>query len=236
MKKRLILLLAVLFVLAACGGETTEEPKDVNEKSNNTEKKDNAANEAESEDETEKQDEAEEENKETTIEKKPSTEEETEADKADEEDDNNVESNDEEKDKDIEKDKDKDKNKDKDAEKDQEEMTEEDMIDLAYLAFDAQAEEDYDYLESILSKGSTLNKDNNTIQFDNVTYPHEYEFLSKQDREFLSERYVQSKDDGKRYLIGFEVTDFANESSYIIDTVYIKESGEWKLNDMDINK
>ncbi len=225
MKKRWLVILAFILVLAlaACGSTGKEEPKDVSEKSNKTtEKNNNEATDEADKEEIDQDDEAvEEKEEETTIEKKPSEQEET-------ADTNESEASSENSD-------DKEQSNEESANKEEEDIDEEDMIDLAYLAFDAQAEEDYDYLESILSEGSTLNKENNTIQFDNVTYPHEYEFLSKKDRDFLSERYVQIKGDSK-VLLGFEVTDYSDESSYVIDVVYLKENGEWKLNDMDINK
>lgn len=227
MKKRWLVTIALIlvFVLAACGGSTgEEEPNDVNEKSNKTTEKesDEATDEAD-EEEIDQDDEAvKEQEEETSIEKKPSEKEEESTDTDESEESSDTSSEDEEQSDD--------ENTEKEGAED-----EEDMIDLAFLAFDAQAEEDYDYLESILSEGSTLNKENNTIQFDNVTYPHEYEFLSKKDREFLTERYVQMKEED-RVLLGFEVTDYYDESSYVIDVVYLKENGEWKLNDMDINK
>lgn len=219
MKKRWLVTIALIliFALAACGSTGDKETKDVNEKSNNTTEKDN--DEADEEEPDQDDGAVNEEGEETSIEKKPSEKDEESTDESEESSDTSSEDEEQSDDENAEKAKD-----------------EEDMIDLAFLAFDAQAEEDYEYLESILSEGSTLNKENNTIKFDNVTYPHEYEFLSKKDRDFLTERYVQMKEEEDRVLLGFEVTDYYDESSYVIDVVYVKENGEWKLNDMDINK
>lgn len=238
MKKRWMILLAVVLVLAACSetGTDKNEPKDVSEKTNKTEEKSNDQDKSESLDEEAEDDTAEaeeEKEQETTIEK-----EEPEAAESDEEADNSnssKETNTKEQEKKQDKDEESQKgDKDQEDEVD-EDATDEDIVEFAFHIFDAQVEEDYAYLESVLSKGSSVNKKNNTIQFDDVTYPHEYEFLSKKDREFLDERYIQEEKDGS-VIVGFEVTDYANETSYIIDVQFIKEDGKWKLNDIDINK
>lgn len=109
------------------------------------------------------------------------------------------------------------------------------IIDLGFDIFEAQVEEDYEFLESVLSEGSSLNKEDHTFQFDNVTYPHEFEFISEKDNKYLSELYVNG-DEKEGVTAGYEVTDFTTESSYVIDTEFIKEDGEWKINDIDLNK
>src|SRR5690625_1850637 len=118
---------------------------------------------------------------------------------------------------------------------DEEDFSYDTLIELGFDIFEAQVEEDYDFLESVLSEGSSVNKDDNTLQFDNVTYPHEYEFISKEDYQVLSERYVNGNEK-EGVTIGYDVTDFETESSYVIDTEFIKEDGEWKINDIDVNK
>ncbi len=119
------------------------------------------------------------------------------------------------------------------SEEDKTEEEEIDIIEFGFDIFEAQANEDYDFIESVLSKGSSVDRENNIIRFENVTYPHDYEFISKRDFKNLSQRYIQDEDS---IIVGFDVTDYENESSYIIDTEFIQEDGEWKLNDMDVNK
>ena len=118
---------------------------------------------------------------------------------------------------------------------DNEDFSYDTLIELGFDIFEAQVEEEYDFLESVLSEGSSVNKDNNTLQFDNVTYPHEYEFISEEDYQVLSERYVNGNEK-EGVTIGYDVTDFETESSYVIDTEFIKEDGKWKINDIDVNK
>src|SRR5699024_7472844 len=103
---------------------------------------------------------------------------------------------------------------------DKEDFSYDTLIELGFDIFEEQTEEDYDFLESVLSEGSSVNKDNNTLQFDNVTYPHEYEFISKEDYQVLSERYVNGNEK-EGVTIGYDVTDFETESSYVIDTEFI---------------
>src|SRR5690625_2632369 len=64
---------------------------------------------------------------------------------------------------------------------DGEEDKQQELVDLAYEIFDAQDEKNYDSLESVLSKGSKLDKKNDKFEFENVTYPHEQEFLTVED-------------------------------------------------------
>jgi len=223
MKKQwIVLLIALVLVLAACGNTTKEEPKDATEKNNQTEEKENKQNEEIADEEEESQ--------ETTIEKKES--EGTDATDSNDANEGNNGSSDAEEN--GEKD---DSNASENEEDDDagEESADDDIVEFGFSIFEAQANKDYDYLASVLSKGSTLNKDKNTIQFDDVTYPHEYEFISEKDFKNLDERYIHDEDDGS-VIVGYAVVDYETESSYIIDAVFIKEDGKWKVNDMDINK
>ncbi|MEI3605308.1 hypothetical protein SPD48_06345 [Pseudogracilibacillus sp. SE30717A] len=111
----------------------------------------------------------------------------------------------------------------------------EEIVDLAYKVFDAQNKKDYDYLESIISKGTTIEKKNNIFKFNNVTYPHEQPFLTKKDVGELEFRYTH-EEKADYVIVGFGAIDYENESSFTIDFEFIKENGKWKMNDMDINK
>ena len=199
--------LAFILVLSACSGDDDNaEPEDVKGKDSQIEEKEQK--ESESSDDESEEEKTSEENEETD-------------DSEDESDDNDeaTESDSEDEDKD----------------EDKEDFSYDTLIELGFDIFEAQTEEDYDFLESVLSEGSSVNKDNNTLQFDNVTYPHEYEFISKEDYQVLSERYVNGNEK-EGVTIGYDVTDFETESSYVIDTEFIKEDGEWKINDIDVNK
>lgn len=215
-KTWIMLLAAIVLVLAACSDSDANEPKDVKEKDSHVEDKvmkEKADEVSEADEDTE-----------TEVEKKESDEagngdtKEKASDSAD------TEKSDEKSDEKTEK-----------SEKDEENKEEEDIdiVKLGFDIFEAQANEDYDFIESVLSKGSSLDRDNNIIRFENVTYPHDYEFISKRDFQNLSQRYMQEEDS---IIVGFDVTDYQNESSYIIDVEFIKEDGKWKLNDMDVNK
>src|SRR5690625_3204851 len=116
-----------------------------------------------------------------------------------------------------------------------EKSTEDQLVDLTYNIFAAQRNLDYDYLESVLSEGSTLDKDKKMFTFNNVKYPHEQELLDEVQEDHLEYRYIN--DENEDYIIvGFAAIDYENESSFTIDFQYIKENGEWKMNDMDVNK
>src|SRR5699024_3379917 len=118
---------------------------------------------------------------------------------------------------------------------DNEDFSYDTLIELGFYILVAQVVEEYDYLESLLSEGSRVYIDNNTLQFDNITYLHEYECISEEDYQVLSERYVNGNEK-EGVTIGYDVTDFETESSYVIDTEFIKEDGKWKINDIDVNK
>jgi len=116
----------------------------------------------------------------------------------------------------------------------EEKTTEEILVDLTYDVFTAQREKDYAFLESIISKRTSLDKDKDIFSFENVTYPHKQELLTIPEDD-LEYRYPHEVD-AETMIIGFAAIDYENESSFTIDFEYIKENGEWKMNDMDINK
>lgn len=225
MKLRLMVVLAAILVLVACA-DTEKEPNDVSEKETNSEEKANKEAEEENENKKDSESEASDskettENQETKIEKTDPEEEENGSD------DSTSDSTDSEKKEEQDDGSDEDETEKVDPEKD--------IVAFGFAVFDAQINEDYDYLESVLSKGSSIDRENHTIQFDQAASPHQFEFITEEDRANTGERYIQDEDDGS-VIVGYEVIDYANESSYIIDVQFIKEDGEWKVNDMDVNK
>lgn len=112
---------------------------------------------------------------------------------------------------------------------------EEDLVALTKKIFTAQNNYDYDFLASVLSKGSKLDKENNKFIFENVTYPHEQELLTEENAGNLEFRYTHENNPDSM-IVGFAAIDYENESSYVIDFEFIREDGKWKMNDMDINK
>jgi len=116
-----------------------------------------------------------------------------------------------------------------------EKSTEEQLIDVTYDIFAAQRNLDYDYLESILSEGTTLDRDKNIFNFNNVKYPHEQELLDEVEEEHLEYRFIHEESNDS-IIVGFAAIDYETESSFTIDFQYIKENGQWKMNDMDLNK
>lgn len=123
---------------------------------------------------------------------------------------------------------------DKDQSEKSEKPTEEQLTELGFNIFEAQRNEDYNYLKEVLSKGSSLNKENKSFTFENVTYPHEQKFIqaNKDDIEF---RYTH-EENAETFIVGFAVIDYEAESSFTIDFQFMKQDGEWKMNDMDMNK
>ena len=223
-----IIALVFILVLSACSGSSEDdsaEPEDVKGKDSQIEEKEQK--ETESSDDESEEEEASEEDEETddSAEESDDNDEETD-DSAGESDDNDEETDDSDKESD---------DNDEATDSDEEDFSYDTLIELGFDIFEAQVEEDYDFLESVLSEGSSVNKDDNTLQFDNVTYPHEYEFISKEDYQVLSERYING-DEKEGVTVGYDITDFETESSYVIDTEFIKEDGKWKINDIDVNK
>ncbi|MEJ8778352.1 hypothetical protein [Pseudogracilibacillus sp. ICA-222130] len=111
--------------------------------------------------------------------------------------------------------------------------TEEELIALGEKIFQAQFDEDIDFLTSILSSGTKI-KDN-TFSFENVTYPHEQDFFTEETASDIEFRYTHENDETS-YIVGFAAQDEVNEYSFVIDFEFIQEDGKWKMNDMDINK
>jgi len=109
------------------------------------------------------------------------------------------------------------------------------LVDLAYDIFEAQNNQDYDFLQSVLSKGTKLDKKNNTFHFENVTYPHDQKFLTEEELGEVEFRYTHEESTDE-VIVGFGAINYEEESSFTIDFVFIHEDDTWKMNDMDINK
>lgn len=109
------------------------------------------------------------------------------------------------------------------------------LIDLAYQIFDAQREQNYTFLESIISKGTKLDKENDMFYFENVTYPHEQPFLTKEDQGKIEFRYTHENNKDS-VIVGFGLINYEAELSYVVDFEFVNENGTWKMNDMDMNK
>lgn len=109
------------------------------------------------------------------------------------------------------------------------------LVDLAYQIFDAQKDHDYDFLQSIISKGTKMDKKNNTFYFENVTYPHEQDFLTAEDIGEIEFRFTHenSKDS---VTVGFGLINYEEEMSFVVEFEFVRENGSWKMNDMDLNK
>ena len=112
---------------------------------------------------------------------------------------------------------------------------EKELVDLTKKIFAAQNSQDYAFLESVLSKGSKLDKKNNTFTFNNVTYPHKQEFITEKNAGKLEFRYTHENSPDS-FIVGYGAIDYENESSFVIDFEFIREDEKWKMNDMDINK
>lgn len=116
------------------------------------------------------------------------------------------------------------------------EVTEiDDLVDLTFAIFEAQNNEDYDFLASILSSGASMDEDTNVFTFDDVTYPHEQEFITEENGGDLEYRYTDDENENS-VIVGFAAVDYENEYSFVIDFEFVKEDGSFKMNDMDINK
>jgi len=109
------------------------------------------------------------------------------------------------------------------------------VIDLAYDIFDAQKNEDYHFLEENMSKGTEVDRNNNVLSFENVTYPHEQAFLTEDDLGEIEFRFTHENDNGS-VIVGFGLINYEEEMSYVVEFEFIKEDGNWKMNDMDLNK
>lgn len=205
--KRILLLVLAMVLLAACSTKEPKEPEVV-EDENNVEQNESEENEPVVEPE-EPEEIEEEEPEENPVQEDPPQEDEA-----------NEES--------AEKDEEKTPEKPKYTEVD-------DLVDLTFSILKAQNENDYAFLESILSNGSELNSKTNTFIFTNVTYPHEQEFRTEENAADLEHRYVHAEDK-QSVIVGFAAADYENEYNYVIDFEFILEDGSYKMNDMDINK
>lgn len=109
------------------------------------------------------------------------------------------------------------------------------LIDMANKIFTAQKKQDFDYLESIRSSGTKIDKKNAAFTFNNVTYPHEQPFLTEEELGEIEYRFTHETDDGS-VIVGFGIINYETESSFTVDFEFVKENGSWKMNDMDLNK
>lgn len=109
-----------------------------------------------------------------------------------------------------------------------------DIVHLAYDIFAAQDRKDYGFLESIAAKGTTVDRKNNKFKFENVTYPFEMEFFTKEELGTLEFRYTHEEDGV--IIVGFGAINYKEESSFVVDFEFVKEDGKWKMRSMDINK
>lgn len=109
------------------------------------------------------------------------------------------------------------------------------VVALAYEIFDAQDKKDYSFLESVAAKGTKVDKENNQFVFEDVTYPFEMEFFTKEDLGELEYRYAHEKD-ANHVIVGFGAIHTGDQSSFVIDFEFVKEDGKWKMKSMDINK
>lgn len=108
------------------------------------------------------------------------------------------------------------------------------IVHLAYDIFAAQDREDYQFLESVAAKGTTIDRENNKFKFENVTYPFEMEFFTKEELGTLEFRYTHEEDGV--VIVGFGAINYKEESSFVVDFEFVKEDGKWKMRSMDINK
>lgn len=108
-----------------------------------------------------------------------------------------------------------------------------DIVHLAYDIFAAQDRKDYDFLESVAAKGTTIDRKNNKFYFENVTYPFEMEFFTKEELGTLELRYTHEEDEVVH--VGFGAINYEEESSFVVEFEFIKEGSAWKLLSMDVN-
>lgn len=109
-----------------------------------------------------------------------------------------------------------------------------DIVHLAYDIFEAQDRKDYDFLESVASKGTTVDSSKDGFSFENVTYPFDMDFFTKEELGELELRYTQEDEDGT-VIVGFGAINYEEESSFVIDFEFVQEGSKWKMQSMDIN-
>lgn len=208
--KKLIVLIGLVFLLAACNSQTSETSNEANEVNDADLDQEVVQDEQAPDEEVEtKEIESEEPETEesTTRVDKPAKTSQTQQSKEQEKATNNGE----------------------------EENEHQHLIDLAYQIFDAQREQNYTFLESIISKGTKLDKENDMFYFENVTYPHEQPFLTKEDQGKIEFRYTHENNKDS-VIVGFGLINYEAELSYVVDFEFVNENGTWKMNDMDMNK
>lgn len=108
-----------------------------------------------------------------------------------------------------------------------------DIVHLAYDIFAAQDRKDYDFLQSVAAKGTKVDRKNDKFSFENVTYPFEMDFFSKEDLGTLELRYTH-EEDGIVH-VGFGAINYDEEYSFVVEFEFVKEGDAWKLLSMDIN-
>lgn len=108
------------------------------------------------------------------------------------------------------------------------------IVYLAYDIFEAQDKKNYSFLESVAAEGTKVDRNNNKFSFENVTYPFEMDFFTKEDLGELEFRYTH-EEDGIVY-VGFGAINYEEESSFVVDFQFVEEGGKWKMRSMDINK
>lgn len=109
-----------------------------------------------------------------------------------------------------------------------------DIVHLAYDIFEAQDRKDYDFLESVAAEGTTIDRNKNEFSFENVTYPFDMNFFTKEELGELELRYTHEAGDGT-VTVGFGAINYEEESSIAIDFEFVQEDGQWKMQSMDIN-
>lgn len=99
----------------------------------------------------------------------------------------------------------------------------------------AQIEQNYDFLNSIIADGVTIDEANNTIEFNTDEASHTFDFLTGIEEDDLEFRFVEGEDTD-RAIVGFAAIDYENEYSYVIEMILNNVDGKWELTSIDINK
>ncbi len=103
-------------------------------------------------------------------------------------------------------------------------------LNLSFKLFDAMNTADYDYLQSVLSSTSKLDRDNNRFIFEGDGYYHEQQFIGTS-LATLEFRFYDFS--GDTFLLGFaSVGEDGNASSYL---EFIMENGELLFHDLKTN-
>lgn len=109
-------------------------------------------------------------------------------------------------------------------------------LDLVHLSYDilaAQDKKDYAYLESVVAKGTKLDRKANKFHFESASSPFDMDFYTKEKGDNLEVRYTH--EEGDLVNVGIAVTNYETESSYVYEFEFVKESSKWKLLSMDLN-